>query len=243
MAEEVKSTRGRKKTTQVDINNIDNTNTESMSDIMAQMLQMKKEMEQLQKQLSESKNKVKNADKEKSELQQLVEALQTQTNNEKVLPKKVKVMSLIPNKYNLTTEVGGSGKQFTFDEFGDVVTMKTTELEEILSIQKQREQAENGWFYILDKDIVEDQELQDSYQHISDKETLEHLMKLDSDECVDIFCGLSTEMQESLSVKMAENLLNGIKIDRNRISDISMRTDIDIDKIAEQLKKSNKNNK
>lgn len=241
MAEEVKSTRGRKKA-QVEVNNIEE-NTNSLSDMLAQMAQMKAEMENLQKQLLESNKQVVSADKEKSELQQLVEALQSNNAQEKPLPKKVKVMSLLPNKYNLTTEVGGGGKQFTFDDFGDVITMKTTELEEILSIQKQRTQAEEGYFYILDKDIVEDQELSEFYENIINKDTVEHLIVLDSDECVDIFCGLSQDLKESLATKIAENIINGIRVDRNRVSDISMRTDIDIEKIVEQLKKTSKNNK
>lgn len=238
MAEEVKTTRGRKPKTQVD-NNI-NENI-SVNDMMAQMMKMKEEMENLQKQLLEANKQVSNSDKEKSDLQQLVEALQSNQSKENQLPKKVKVMSLIPNKYNLTTEAFGSGKQFTFEEFGDVITMKTTELEEILSIQKQREQAENGYFYILDKNIVDDQELTDYYENISNKEVMEHVLRLDSDECVDIFCGFNKDMQESIAVKMAENIINGDRIDRNRISDISMRTDIDIEDIVSQLRKSNKN--
>lgn len=238
MAEETKTTRGRKPKTQVD-NNIDNNEVD-----MAKMIaEMQLQMEQMRKQLEESKSQAESSNKEKTELQQLVEALQSNSSNDKPLPKKVKVMSLITNKYNLTTEPNGQGKQFTFDEFGDVVTMKTTELEEILSIQKQRTQAEEGWFYILDKDIVEDQELTDSYENISNKETLEHVIKLDSDNCVDIFCGLGKEMQDSLATKMAELILDGVRLDRNRISDISMRADIDIEEIAKSIERTKPKNK
>lgn len=234
MSEETKTTtRGRKP--KVEQNKTD--------DVTKMMEEMQKQILELQKQLKESNDKVKDSNKEKSDLQQLVEMLQSNNQNEKQLSKKVKVMSLVPNKYNLTTEIGGRGKAFTFDDFGDIVTMKTTELEEILSVQKQRTQAEQGYFYILDKDIVEDQELEDNYKNISDKNTLEKVMNLVSDECVDIFCGLVEDLQISIATKMAEMINNGIRLDRNRLAEISMRADVDIEKIANELIRTNKNKK
>ena len=84
-----------------------------------------------------------------------------------------------------------------------MITMKTSELEEILSIQAYRNQAEQGYFYILDKDIVEDQDLTEAYEHISNKEAIEHVMNLYSDECGDIFCGWNKNMQKSLAAQIA----------------------------------------
>lgn len=242
MAEELKtSTKGRKPKAKVE--STETVNTTVNQDMNEMLLKMQAQIETLQKQLEVSNAQVQSADKEKSDLQQLVEVLQNSNkeNETKQLPKKVKVMSLITNKYNLTTERDGQGKQFTFEDFGDIVTMKTSELEDILSIQSYREQAEKGYFYILDRDIVEDQELSDSYSIISDKETLNRVMNLENDECVEIFCGLSKELQDSLGTRMAENLLSGRKLDRNRIADISMRTDIDIEKMANEFKKIKKN--
>lgn len=237
MAEEIKttSTRGRKPKPKVEETVVE------QSDMAQMMAKMQEQILALQKQLAESTEKVEKTDKEKSDLQQLVEALKSNENTEtKNLPKKVKVISLVPNIYNLTTQENGKGKAFTFKEFGQMITMKTSELEEILSIQAYRNQAEQGYFYILDKDIVEDQDLTEAYEHISNKEAIEHVMNLDSDECVDIFCGLNKDMQESLAAQIAENMAKGARLDRNRIADISMRTDIDIEKIAEQFSKIHK---
>ena len=234
MAEETKttSTRGRKPKPKVEETVIE------QNDMTQMMAKMQEQILALQKQLAESTEKVEKTDKEKSDLQQVVEALKSNENTEtKNLPKKVKVISLVPNIYNLTTQENGKGKAFTFKEFGQMITMKTSELEEILSIQTYRNQAEQGYFYILDKDIVEDQDLTEAYEHISNKEAIEHVMNLDSDECVDIFCGLNKDMQESLAAQIAENMAKGARLDRNRIADISMRTDIDIEKIAEQFSK------
>ncbi len=238
MAEEIKatSTRGRKPKAKVEEANIEKDIAQD--DMAKMMVQMQEQILALQKQLAESNKQAEKSDKEKSDLQQLVEVLKSNDNSDKKnLPKKVKVISLIPNIYNLTTQDNGKGKSFTFKEFGQMITMKTSELEEILSIQSYRDQAEQGYFYILDKNIIEDQDLTEAYEHIQNKEIIDHVMKLDSDECVDIFCGLNKDMQESLAAQMAENMAKGARLDRNRIADISMRTDIDIEKLAEQFKR------
>lgn len=227
MEEEVVKKKTKKETT--------TTATANEVDYKALFEQMQKELKSLKEQLADSNNK-------KSDLQNLVEALREDADSkkEKQLPKKVKLVSLIPNVYNLSTDRDGSGKVFSFKDFGDVITMKTSELEEILSIQNYREQAENGYFYILDKDIVEDQELSDAYEKIYNKDVISKVLKLEDDECVNIFCNLDKDFQDSLASKMAENINNGIKLDRNRLSDISMRTEIDIEKIAESFKKAHK---
>src|SRR5574344_1909225 len=176
MAEETKttSTRGRKPKPKVEETVIE------QNDMTQMMAKMQEQILALQKQLAESTEKVEKTDKEKSDLQQLVEALKSNENTEtKNLPKKVKVISLVPNIYNLTTQENGKGKAFTFKEFGQMITMKTSELEEILSIQAYRKKAEQGYFYILDKNIVEDQDLTEAYEHISNKEAIEHVMNLD----------------------------------------------------------------
>lgn len=236
MAETKTNTRGRKPKV---VENIDIQNS-NVADMMDMVSQMQQQILELQKQLEKSNKEVEKTDKENLELSKLVEILKSNKTESSSLPTKVKVISLLPNKYNLTTQDGGHGKAFTFEKFGDMITMKTSELEEILSVQKQREQAEKGYFYILDKDIIEYQDLSEEYKNINNKETLEKVMNLEIEECVDIFCGLGKEMQESLATIMAEKLNNGERLDRNKLADISMRTDIDIEKIAQNLNKNKK---
>ena len=228
------STRGRKPKETVEDKEIKETNNKetSIEDLMTQLQKQAKQMAELQ-------DKVEATSKEKSALETLVDTLKTNNNTDKagkILPKKVKIVSLIPNRYNLSTEEGGHGKIFSFEDIGDIVTIKTSELEDVLSIQSYRKQAEKGMFYILDKDVVDDQDLTEAYENICDKETINRVVNLIDNASVDIFCGLCKDMQESLSTKMAENINNGIRLDRNRLSDISMRTDIDIEDIARKLK-------
>jgi uncharacterized protein with von Willebrand factor type A (vWA) domain len=212
---------------------IDTTEMELESKNDKEMIQkLMEQMNNLQKQVEEQK-------KEKTDLQQLVEVLKEQPKEQKVsVSKKVKIVSLIPNRYNLTTESNGHGKQFSFNNIGDIITIKVTDLEDILSIPEYRKQAEEGWFYILDKDVVADQDLTDCYEKIHDEKTIEHIMNLSDNSCVDMFVNLSKEMRQSLASKMAENMNNGIKLDRNRLSDINARCGIDIEEMAKVLNKT-----
>lgn len=227
------STRGRKPKEVTEDINVKETKNEkiSISDLMAKFEEQAKQMAELQ-------NKVDATTKEKSTLETLVETLKSNDNKKEIknLPKKVKLVSLIPNKYNLTTEDGGHGKIFTFEGIGDIVTIKTSELEDILSIQPYRKQAEEGMFYILDKDVIDDQDLTEAYGKICNKNIINRVINLIDDTSVDIFCGLCQEMKDSISTKMAENINNGLKLDRNRIADIKERAGIDIEGIAKTLK-------
>ena len=54
-----------------------------------------------------------------------------------------------------------------------------------------------------------------------------------------MFCGLSKELQESISTMIAEKIVNNIDVDRNKIRAIQMKTEIDIEKIADSLKEVN----
>lgn len=229
------STRGRKPKEIVEGINIKETKKDEIS-----ILDLMAKLEKQAKQMAELQNKVDSTTKEKSILETLVKTLKSNEDKKetKNLPKKVKLVSLIPNKYNLTTEDGGHGKSFTFEGIGDIVTIKTSELEDVLSVQAYRRQAEKGMFYILDKDVVDDQDLTEAYEKICDKETINRVVGLVDDASVDIFCGLCQEMKDSISTKMAENINNGVKLDRNRISDIKTRTNIDIEDIAKALKEN-----
>lgn len=153
------------------------------------------------------------------------------------LPKRVKIVNLLSNHLNLVTSYG---KIYKMKTFGATVTMKTSDLEDILSDQKYRKQAEEGFFYICDEAIVEDNDLTDFYESINDKSAIEHIMTLKEDSCVDMFLSLSETMKESVSSAMAEEIINGKFLDKNRLSVIQIKTGIDIEEMAETIKQAKK---
>lgn len=171
------------------------------------------------------------------QLQSQVGGTQKKVNDN--LPNKVKVVNLLSQTLNLSTEPMGGGKVFTFEGFGDMVTMKTSHLEDILSIPVYRKEAEQMFFYICSPEIVEDQDLTDSYENGITEETVRFITSLQDDKCVDMFVGLSKGLQDSISTKIAEDMAKGIDYDRNRLADIQMRTEIDIQDMAKTFKELN----
>ena len=194
-------------------------------------------------------------DKEKEELKskndemsKMIEQLQAQmmlmqkqmagttTEPKKEKTKKVKVVNLLNMKLNLSTEGFGNGRLFQFEDYGSVVSMSANHLEDILSIGAFRKQAEEGWFYICDNDIVEEMDLSDAYEAIHDKKTIDYIATLSEDVCVDMFCGLSDTMKDSVATIMAEKINSGKPLDRNRLADIQRRTEVNVEEIARGLK-------
>lgn len=176
----------------------------------------------LQEQVEFLKNKV----DEKPEVQQI-----------RQVARKVKVTSLVPNMYVLSTAENGRGRVYKFSKFGDSCIMKVDDLEYILSIPGYREQAEKGKFYICDADIVEEFGLTEEYEKLNDASTVESIIQLNSQVDVDKFCSLTKSMKESIGTKIAENMAKGQYYDRNLLASIKKATGIDIEYISEGFKK------
>ena len=227
MAEKKKAGRPKgstnKKVTEKNNINENNKNEELIKQLMEQVANLTKQVE-------ESKN-------EKNTLQQLVNTLQNApTKKENELPSKVKVISLLENQLNLSTLPSGSGKVYTFNKLGDSKIIRLQDMEDILSIVQYREQAEKGYYYICDANIVEEFGLTEAYEHICTDKMIKEIETLSSDNSVDLFLGLNSTVKNSVAKKMAEDIANGVRLDRNKIEDIRVATNIDIEKMAMEFK-------
>lgn len=201
-------------------------------------------IKQLMEQVASLTKQVEDAKNEKTDLQQLVDVLKNnQGSNLDKLPTKVKVISLLENQLNLSTQPNGTGKIYTFSKLGDSKIIRMQDLEEILSIVQYREQAEKGYYYICNADVVEEFGLTEEYEKIMNDKVLAEVETLKSDNAVDIFVGLNKTVQGSLARKMAENIASGARLDRNKLEDIRLATDIDIEKMANDFKELKEKNK
>lgn len=220
----------------VDVKVENNSNDELIKQLMEQVANLTKQVEDAKKQADSANN-------EKSDLQQLVDALQSNQRPIDKLPTKVKVISLLENQLNLSTQPSGQGKVYSFTKLGDAKVIRMQDLEEILSIAQYRDQAEKGYYYICNADVIEEFGLTEEYEHIFNDKVLADVETLKSDNAVDIFVGLNKTVQDSLARKMAENIVNGARLDRNKLEDIRLATDIDIEKMANDFKEFKEKNK
>lgn len=227
MAEETKK-RGRKpkaenenKDTTTDVV-VENNKTDEKDELLKQMMA---KIAELEAQIKDTNTKE-------------INTATTTVEKSNVQVSRVKVVSLLENQLNLSTEPNGAGKVFTFNKLGDMVTMRVSDLEDVLSIPSYREQAEKGYFYICDANIVEEQDLTYAYEKINDEKSIRKIEALDDDSCVDMFLGLKDELQTSIATKMAEDLTKGKALDRNRLAKIKIEGGIDIEKMADELKET-----
>lgn len=237
---ETKRKAGRPKKEQSDTTAETKVSVDNNEDLIKQLME---QVANLTKQVEDAKKQADSANNEKSDLQQLVDALQANQRPIDKLPTKVKVISLLENQLNLSTQPNGQGKVYTFAKLGDAKIIRMQDLEEILSIAQYRDQAEKGYYYICNADVIEEFGLTEEYEHIFNDKVLADIENLVGDNCVDIFIGLNESVQQSLARKMAENIANGARLDRNKLEDIRLATDIDIEKMASDFKEFKEKNK
>lgn len=231
------TTRGRKPKTDetvkkdvVDIELESKDQNDMIAKLMAQMEEQAKAMARLQEQVN-------NANKEKSDLQTLVDALKSNGSNEvkDATPKRIKIISLVPNIYNLSTKPNGEGVVYKFEGIGDTKQIRTSDLEDILSVTNYRKQAEEGYFIISNKEFLEEQDIDVKYS----QDVIDDVCVLGSDYAVEVLCSMDEKLRDSLLVKIAENIVSGKKIDRNRVFDIKEKIGEDIDTLVKTLKHQN----
>lgn len=152
----------------------------------------------------------------------------------------IKVMSLTPYLLTLTTEEHGRGKRFDFHKFGEVKNILYHHLCEIMEIHPNF--LNEGYFVILNKNVVRKHGLDDIYQKIiTDKSKMEQILSGNQSDAANMFkaCG---EAQRNFIVNMIhDKMLAGEPVDLNLLDRFSRIIDpsgeYSIAKIGEIMKK------
>ena len=148
--------------------------------------------------------------------------------------KKVKVVNLMHNPLNISTEPNGMGRVFTFREYGDTRLIKYDDLADIVAAYPNT--MEGGLAYICDKDVVESLGLAEEYEKLFDKSTMDKIVKLREESDLDLFLGMDINLQESAARRIAERINANERMDYNYLREIKEKTGIDIEEIAKELK-------
>ena len=200
----------------------DNSQDDIIKKLMAQIEEQNKKMAEMQEQI---KN------------QPQVPTIIQQTNNG-FGSKKVKVVNLMHNTLNISTEPKGMGRVYTFKEYGDSRLIKYDDLADIVAAYPRT--MESGFAYICDKEVVESLGLAEDYQKLFDKETMDRVVKLREESDLELFLGMDIKLQKSTAKKIAERINANEKVDYNYINIIKEKTGIDIEEIAKDLNDFNK---
>lgn len=225
MAEELekekKLTRGRKKA-EPKVEKLDDNNeleqVKKEKDELAKMLKMMQaQMESLQNQFNAQNSDNNNI-------------VVTQSDN---ITRTVKVISLVPNTYNLTTQPNGRGKLYTFNKFGDSLNIRFTDMQDILNIYGQ--QFESGMAILTNKKDYDDLAIGYLWDSVISKDKLDRLLELKDEESIDAILNMDKDTQERIARIIAQKIFDGVNYNYNVIRDLE-DNGIEINSIVEMLK-------
>lgn len=150
--------------------------------------------------------------------------------------KKIKVVNLMHNPLNISTEPNGKGRVYSFKNYGETKLIKYDDLVEIVSSYPNT--MEKGCAYICDKEAVESLGLAEEYKKLYDKETMDKIMWLREESDLDLFLGMDINLQESMALEIAKLINVNERIDLNYLREIKDKTGIDIEQVANDMKDS-----
>lgn len=137
--------------------------------------------------------------------------------------KHIKVMSLTPYLLTLTTEERGRGKRYDFHSFGEVKNIPYHYLYDIMEAHPNF--VDEGYFVILNKDVVRKHDLEEKYQKFLTKEKLDKILSGNQSDAANLFkaCG---EAQRGFIINIIhDKMLAGESVDLNLLDRLSRIVD------------------
>ncbi|MBQ0114134.1 MAG: hypothetical protein KBT03_13475 [Bacteroidales bacterium] len=228
---ETKSTRGRKKSVSTDENikvveTSDDLTTE-LEKANAEKAQMAQMLAQLQSQMLAMQQQLNNQNNGQGQVV-------IKQNDD--LTRTVKVVSMIPWTYNLSTQPLGRGKVYTFEKFGEFQNIKFSDMQDILSLVS--EQFEKGYAILSTKKDYDDLGISYIYDTVLTQEKVEKLVSLNDDNSVDTILNMEEDMQEKIIGIIANRIATGISYDYNKIKKLE-DNGIQINELVELITASN----
>jgi hypothetical protein len=145
----------------------------------------------------------------------------------------VQVMSLTPHLLNLSTQGLGRGKPFQFFKYGDVKSIIYSDLSDILA--HYHDKAEEGAFYIFDKEVVKRHGLEPAYTNILDKEAIDTFLDRDISEVKSVFTGLSEIQQDSIVDMIVRKIVADEDVSTSKVNAIKDIYGKDIFQMADDM--------
>ena len=206
---------------------VENTTTVNVSNISAEVkTKEQEEIEQLKKQL----------DMLQALLVSNSKPAVTSQNEDGYIrsDRSIQIMSLTPNLLNLSTQGNGRGKVFRFQKFGDVKNVIYSDLSDVLI--NYYKLAENGAFYIFDKEVVKRHGLESAYENILDKKGIDSFLEKDSSEIKLIFTKLSRNQQSAIVSAIVKKIVDDEDVSTSKVNLIKELYGDDIFAMADDMK-------
>lgn len=204
-------------TDDVKVEEVNNIEVQKENDLLKkQLIEMKNMMESLKSQIEENKNNEITTDKTDSLIED--EYIDIPLN------KVIKVVSLYHGGLNLKTSE--QGKVFRFNNFGDIQPILYNDLVQIMSHQHRF--CKDGYFMILDSDVVKASNLEDAYKKLLSVKQIKNILDYDNDKITEILTSTTKNIKESIIANIVQHINDGKGVDKNKIHHISELYGIDL---------------
>lgn len=137
--------------------------------------------------------------------------------------KKTKITSLCYGRLSLYCPQRGF---LNFDKFGDTRILTYAQLVDY--VNSCRKSAEQGLFYIHNKDMVEDLSLSESYKNIINESVLNDIFASDSADVQEVLSNVSKTQKQTIADLAAQKVYNKELTDIIKISKISEAVGVNI---------------
>jgi len=145
----------------------------------------------------------------------------------------IKVMSLNPYMLNISTGGMGKGKSFTFIKYGQTKDIIYSEIVDIINNEEKRHKR--GLFRILNEDVVKKHDLEDDYDKLLTKKTIDNIMSFDSKQVYDVFKNANKSQQKIIVSILINKIRDGEEIDLNKLNIVSKIYGENIQDIAKPI--------
>ncbi|QSF43533.1 hypothetical protein [Paenibacillus tianjinensis] len=183
----------------------------------------------------------------KAMFQQLMSTVQSQNEAKVVTPiieeeDEYSTIDIQPNQLIKVTSLfyggmvlrGSNNKRIPFEKFGVTLPVSYEDLNYICS--NHRKLAEEGCFYIHDKNVIKALYLEDNYKNIVNKQTIESIITLSDQQITDIITNLTPALRFTVEDIVIQGIISNDRRygDRNKIDLISRLCDKNLSKIAQE---------
>jgi hypothetical protein len=204
----IKNSENKKEINNVDVENLEKENK-----------QLKNELDEIKKMLlnlTQNQNKIEPV----TQPEYIIEKNISDIDETEIRPNKyIKVMSLNFGKLVLSSEGKGQGKIFVFNKFGEVKNIIYSDLANL--IHHQQSFAEQGRFYIFDKNVVRNHGLDEYYNKFMTKEMIENILNNNREEVISLFTNTTDAQKETIVNILIKKIIDGADIDINKVDIIS----------------------
>jgi hypothetical protein len=183
---------------------------------------LKEQLEQMQKMLEEMKN----APKEVETVEVVKEVIVEKENEENIdipLNRGIKVISLFNG--GMTLKTSDNSRMFRFNKMGDMQIIMYADLVQIMANQDRF--CREGYFMILDKNVVKVHGLTEVYEKLLDVKQIKSILEYDDDKIKALVKGTTKNIKESI-IAVVVSQINDNTVDKNKVYVLNEVLDMDL---------------